>query len=376
MSIPAPPIRKTTTSASRDTSSRYGALDGLRGIAAISVLVMHASALLDNKILHGAYLAVDLFFMLSGFVLAHAYDQRLREALTLTGFMRLRVIRLYPFYILTTALGAAMAVYAAARGWSDATISGLMLSLLLGILFLPTPGGVVANMPDLFPFNSPAWSLFWELAVNALYGAVAKRLTPHVLCALLGAGLGAIALSTWWYGYFGAGPDSNDFWGGGARVLFSFFAGIGLWRLQQVTAAPVIRIPALALMVVLLLVLAVELDGTARAIYDIAAVVIVFPALIYWGALSEPRGLTAWVCDVGGRASYGVYVLQFPFIELLKLSYAKITHHHLTDIGLLGVLAVSALTVVAALMLDKFYDMPVRKYLTVRFTRRRLAAAT
>lgn len=369
-----PPDRSNTRTSSEPTG-RYATLDGLRGVAAFGVLLMHASALLDDKILHGAYLAVDLFFMLSGFVLAHAYDARLRQGLTLVGFMRLRVIRLYPLYALTTALGAALALYAAARGWTEATTSTLMLSLLLAVLFLPTPGGLVTGTFDVFPFNSPAWSLFWELVANALYASLAKRLTNKVLVGLLCAGLIAMGLSLWEYGYFGGGAYSYDVWGGGARVLFSFFAGVGVWRLQQAATLPAIRIPAPALLILLLMVLAVELAGPWRAVFDFGAVAIVFPALIYFGALSEPRALAAWICNVAGRASYGVYVLQFPFIELLKLSYAKVTHHHLTGIGPLGVLAVCALTVGVAIALDAFYDTPVRTYLTSRFVRRRLTVS-
>ena len=298
-----------------------------------------------------------------------------REGLTLGGFLRLRLIRLYPLYVLTTALGAALSFYAAAHGWTDANFGMLMLALLLGCLFLPTPGSFVTGLPDPFPFNSPAWSLFWELAVNALYGAIAKGLTSRVLFAVLCAGLVAIALSVWWYGYFSAGPFTYDFWGGGARVVFSFFAGVALWRVQQAAAISTIRIPAIALMAALLLVLAVELGGTARVVFDIGAVVFVFPALIYLGALSTPRGFAGWICNVAGRASYGVYVLQFPFIELLKLSYAKVTHGHFSDLGSLGIFAVCTLTVGAALVLDVCYDTPLRKHLLRRFWRRRKPVA-
>jgi len=246
-----------------------------------------------------------------------------------------------------------------------------VLALLLGFLFLPTPGSFVTGLPDPFPFNSPAWSLFWEVVVNALYGAIAKWLTTRVLFAVLCAGFVAVALSVWWYGYFGAGPFTYDFWGGGARAAFSFFAGVALWRLQNAGAISAIRIPAIALMAALLLVLAVELSGTARVVFDVGAVVFVFPLLIYFGALSTPRAFAGRICNVAGRASYGVYVLQFPFIELLKLSYAKATHGHLSDLGSLGVFAVCTLTVGAALVLDAFYDTPLRKHLLRRFWRRR-----
>jgi peptidoglycan/LPS O-acetylase OafA/YrhL len=127
-------------------------------------------------------------------------------------------------------------------------------------------------------------------------------------------------------------------------------------------------------MIALTLVLAVELNGIGRVLFDIAAVVLVFPTLIFFGALSAPRGLTERVCDLAGRASYGIYALQFPFIELLKLSYSKIRHHQLSELGSLGVFAVCALTIGAALVLDAVYDSPARKYLRSRFARRGKAA--
>ena len=91
------------------TKPHYLILDGLRGLAAIIVVCFHlteplASSHLDNLVNHG-YLAVDFFFLLSGFVMGYAYDDRW-DKLTIGGFLRRRFERLQPLVVLGMTLGA------------------------------------------------------------------------------------------------------------------------------------------------------------------------------------------------------------------------------------------------------------------------------
>jgi peptidoglycan/LPS O-acetylase OafA/YrhL len=92
----------------------FPAMDGIRGIAAILVALFHFRATFlhyDNNVIGDGYLAVDLFFVLSGFVLAHAYEHRFARGMTTFEFMRARVIRLYPLYFVGLAI-ASMAMFA------------------------------------------------------------------------------------------------------------------------------------------------------------------------------------------------------------------------------------------------------------------------
>src|SRR5215467_6046222 len=87
----------------------YLILDGLRGVAAVMVVGLHifeahSTSPLDQIINHG-YLAVDFFFVLSGFVIGYAYDDSWNK-MTLGGFFKRRLIRLHPMIIIATVIGA------------------------------------------------------------------------------------------------------------------------------------------------------------------------------------------------------------------------------------------------------------------------------
>ena len=91
-----------------DTKPHYDILDGLRGIAALTVVWFHifeafATSHLDQRINHG-YLAVDFFFILSGFVIGYAYDDRWKK-MTVTEFLKRRLIRLHPMVVIGAVIG-------------------------------------------------------------------------------------------------------------------------------------------------------------------------------------------------------------------------------------------------------------------------------
>ena len=159
---------------------RFVVLDGMRGVAALAVIIDHVASPLMQTLIPGRYLAVDFFFVLSGFVLAHVYLTRLAEGRMSPGaFLRVRAIRFAPLYLAAFALGAALALLYALRGWHEHTLPHVATSALFGVFMLPTPPPL-SIWPDApFPLNGPTWSLFFELAVNAVFALVALRwLTP------------------------------------------------------------------------------------------------------------------------------------------------------------------------------------------------------
>src|ERR1700722_3197255 len=131
----------------------FSALDGLRGVAAISIVVFHYSQNLGWELLPNAYLAVDFFFMLSGFVIAHAYEARLRSGQTVAEFMQRRLIRLYPLYWLGTTLPIILIAVAAWFGESHPAGTLTAASYFLGLLFLPTPSNLSVFGSRVFPLN-------------------------------------------------------------------------------------------------------------------------------------------------------------------------------------------------------------------------------
>ena len=136
-------MQKISSASFADTKQHYELLDGLRGVAALLVVCYHifegyafAGGTMIESINHG-YLAVDFFFMLSGFVIAYAYDERWNRTLTLKSFFKRRLIRLHPMVVMGAVLGFITYLIQGSVQWSGEHIafSMVMLSLLCSMLF-------------------------------------------------------------------------------------------------------------------------------------------------------------------------------------------------------------------------------------------------
>ena len=209
-----------SASAFSDTKAHYDLLDGLRGVAALMVIWYHvfegfafASNSAIETLNHG-YLAVDFFFILSGFVIGYAYPHRCGKSLTMKDFFKRRLIRLHPMVIMGAVLGAITFCIQGSVQWdgTHVAISMIMLSLLCTIFFIPAMPGVgyeVRGNGEMFPLNGPCWSLFFEYIGNILYALFIRRLSNKALTVfvvLLGVALAAFAVfnvST--YGNIGVG---------------------------------------------------------------------------------------------------------------------------------------------------------------------------
>jgi len=338
---------------------RYRSLDAMRGIAAILVVLYHAEALFH---LGGwspplAFLAVDLFFCLSGFVLAKSYDGRLAAGLSPLAFMRLRVRRLFPLYLLGW---ASALVAAAATGALQPTAVTVATGVLNGLML---PG-----VDRMFPTNPPAWSLFFELWVaNLLFAAAWRLLHGWKLGVCVAAGLLCYLVAQRHFHDMNIGFEWSSAWGGFARVLFSFFAGVGVARFHGRHPGRV-RLPAIVLLAILVGVLSFSLSGQLRQIQQILCVVLIFPLLIYLGADATER--RPKLGAVLGDASYAMYVLHWP---ALVAATWLLGSAGFTTTGLAVQLSLTAAILLAALMIHHRYDTPARHHLAVRSTRRNTA---
>jgi peptidoglycan/LPS O-acetylase OafA/YrhL len=340
-------------------SKKFSVLDGMRGIAALLVLTRHtedywlAPGLLHNH----SYLAVDLFFILSGFVISHAYAQKLNDGrLSGLGFMRIRCIRLWPVYALAALLGAA----AVAAGGTHAP-AALVASLAWMLLFLPSrlPGS-----DSLFALNAPSWSLFYEMGVNALYALTYRWLSDRALkVVLLGAGAGTLAI-----GLFNHGLDIGFVWsgrslaGGALRAIFGIFLGVWLHRrhlARPPAASQRRRIGPWALIAVVTVVLLVPRHEAMGAAVDFLAVFVVFPVCVYFGARTSAGTTSTRIFSVLGVASYPIYVLHVPLSDML----VGVMAIPLAPYAPLAGVLFAALLVAFALALDRFFDQPVRRAL-------------
>ena len=265
----------------------FHTLDAMRAIAATAIVVLHSRLLFNAELAPSAYLAVDLFFVLSGFVLAHVYDGR---RLTVRQFMTIRAIRLYPLY----ALGLLFAVIQAAAllmlGQSRETGTELIISAALNAVFLPSPlpstyGGYFS---DLFPLNGASWSLFFEILINiAFCTAIFKR--GYVLVAVVIGSALLLGFSAITQGNLDTGWQWDRFLDGVAKVGFSFTVGVLLRRADFSPPALLKRIGPWPLLIVAAGALVAPIPAAGRAIYDIVFVVLISPALVWAGAHVEPR---------------------------------------------------------------------------------------
>jgi peptidoglycan/LPS O-acetylase OafA/YrhL len=349
----------------------FSALDGLRGIAAIAVLTRHVPDKTLADVLHGSYLAVDLFFVLSGFVLAHSYLSRLRTDMSATTFLRVRLIRLYPLYILGTVLSLPHFLNLHfTHGLNQAADGGLAWMRILGSLafalfFIPAPSSV---SPDnhVYPLNHPSWSLFFELAINVIFALVAPRLTARLLSAILACGIILLAVTSIHYGDLDVGWQSANFLGGGGRVVYSFFGGVAAYQLWAMGKFKWFRLPVPVAALGMLIVFAAD-PPVSRVVYDLAVTTLIFPALVFGAAATEPHGLVSSICRGLGRASYAIYVLQIGMISWIAHFSMSITHRDFGAFGVGGTLIMIALIIGAALIFDRYYDSPTRSALSKLF---------
>ena len=369
-----------------DTKPHYHLLDGLRGVAALMVIWYHvfegyafAGGTTIDTFNHG-YLAVDFFFILSGFVIGYAYDDRWGKNFTMKDFIKRRLIRLHPMVIMGAVVGAITFYIQGSVQW-DGThigISMVMLSLLCTIFFIPAMPGVgyeVRGNGEMFPLNGPCWSLFFEYIGNILYALFIRRLSNKALTivvVLLGVALASFAIfNVSGYGNIGVGwtLDGVNFIGGLLRMLFPVSMGMLLSRnfkpMKLRGAFWICTLVMIALFAV------PYLEGTesicTNGIYEAFCIIIAFPILLWIGASGTTTDKkSTQICKFLGDISYPIYVIHYPFMYLF---YAWLIKNQLFTLGETWqvALCVYAWNILFAYLCLKLYDEPVRKYLAKRF---------
>jgi len=349
-----------------DTASadagRFIVLDGMRGIAAMVVVVDHVPSATLGTLLPGRYLAVDFFFVLSGFVLSHVYGGRLAKGMPPLSFFLARIIRLYPLYLLATLLGAVMSFLYITKGWSIGTPDKVAPALLFNLAFLPCPPAFTPDPRIPFPFVGPAWSLFFELVVNAVYAFVAVHLSNARLAVFLVIAAPVLAVAIFALGNADGGWSWGNFPVGFARVFFSFFAGVLIYRLRSIWMPP--GIPTWLAVAVMILVFMMPATGIWRPAFDSVAAIIVFPILVALSAGSNVRGYSAHVCLTLGLVSYGVYVLQVPIRQIVEIILGSGFRLRPEDLGDFAVVLVFVGSAGVAVIANVFYEAPLRRWLT------------
>lgn len=343
--------------------NRYVYLDGIRGIAAIFVVIYHTSALWKFNLPHG-YLAVDLFFILSGFVIAHAYDGKLKNKdISILQFVRVRLTRLYPIYILSVIVCVPLLLKGALpdmpSSFADPSVVDIFTLTIRTAIFLPFYGlGVFA----LFPMNQPYWSLFFELITNFVYAVARPILSDRLLVTVVILAAFGLGFVVKYFGKLNVGADWNLYGviGGFIRAVFGVSAGLLLYRRSDLLkhCCKISLIPWLGVFVIPL-ILVLPSFGKYDGIIDLLSVLIIFPAAVIAASNGKATKFNR-ILVVLGTASYPLYVLHFPVSQMLV---------RWTDIAASRWAPMSGLTlifglIVASIWLENYYDIPARRWLS------------
>lgn len=243
------------------TIDKYHTLDALRGVAALVVVQMHAKWWFDGSYLKSGYLAVDFFFLLSGFVIAHAYGEKLKSRITFQEFMAIRLIRLYPLYFLALILTFVLLFI---RG--DKLTH---LQILFSISFLPDFTSVKK-----YWIVAASWSLAFELFINIIFALFYRQITNSVLIVTCGIGLVLLTYSTMTFGSLDVGYAGNHIIGGFGRILFSFPLGVLIYRLSYRVN---IKNATILSFLLIMIVLSINASKDLKPWTDLAGVAVAMP---------------------------------------------------------------------------------------------------
>ncbi len=389
-------MQKTTLSSVHfaDTKPHYELLDGLRGVAALLVLWYHifegfafaettngAGNGLITTLNHG-HIAVDFFFILSGFVISYAYDDRWGK-MSIGGFFKRRLIRLHPMLVMGAVIGVIAFLIEGCKQWNGTTTptSRVMIAALLTMLMIPALPGApheVRGNGEMFPLNGPTWSLWFEYIGNILYALFIHRLPTKALAAL------AVVLGiahAWFFvgnisGYDMVGVgwtiDSVNFWGGLVRMLFPFTVGMQLARTFKPGKIKGAFWICTLLLVMVFSVPYIASTGTAsiNSLYEFVCIALLFPAIVWIGACGSCNdNVTGRINKFLGDISYPLYIVHYP---IMYIFYKWLIKEKLYTLG--ETWGVAVMVIIVSILLAyaclKLYDEPVRRYLAKRFLKR------
>lgn len=369
----------TQTSAFPDSKSHYQILDGLRGVAALLVVAFHIletySGNRFNQIINHGYLAVDFFFLLSGFVVAYAYDDRW-EKMTQWDFYKRRLIRLQPMVIIGTIIGAALFYFQASPAFpiiSTTPVWQMLLVMLVGFTVLPLPVSMdIRGWQEMHPLDGPAWSLFFEYVANILYALFIRKFSKKLLAVFV------ILSALFLIQYLLMGPQGDVIGGwslnapqlhiGFARLLYPFFAGVLLCRMGKLIH---IKSAFAVCSLMIAIIMAIPRIGGSEhlwmnGVYESFSIIVLFPLIVAIGAGGSITGkFSLRMCKFFGNISYPLYITHYPLIYLYTGWVAK--NKVPMGTGIWYGLLLFIVSIVIAYASLKLYDEPVREWLRKRF---------
>ena len=373
---------------------RYEILDGLRGVAALMVVIFHCFEtyvpVFKTQIVNHGYLAVDFFFVLSGFVIGYAYDDRW-DKMTTWGFFKRRLTRLHPMVIAGTLVGAALFFFSGSAFPQTLQVEPrkFVLCLVMGLLILPCPNSLdIRGWGELNSFNGPQWTLTFEYIGNILYAFVFRHL-PKIALAILCVCCAFFTLDlTLGWDVFGLFPDGPQYtviggWSLTAQLLYPFLCGLLISRIlpgrrseSNPSGSPIhlrggFWWCSLALVVIFSIPCIGGHTGIPDGLYQAFCILCLFPVIVLTGAgsVTTDKKSTA-VCKWLGDISYPIYITHYP-IMYLQMGWvaanpkAPVWMHVSVNLGVIF------MSVILAYGLLKIYDLPVRAWLTEHWLKRK-----
>jgi peptidoglycan/LPS O-acetylase OafA/YrhL len=312
------------------TKHRFHVLDGMRGVAAIMVMIYHYYMHLYLRCLKNPFLAVDFFFILSGFVIFHAYGEKILKGMPASEYIGRRIGRLYPLLAVGILLGIPalyMNTVSTAGDYTRRDIASTLASNLAMLPYLATKKLVVDNTihdVNLFPSDNPLWSIFFELIASVVFLALLRlrELQLKLFCIFW---FSALVIASFFHGFatyrrlsdMDMGWGTDNFLGGFPRIFYGFSMGMLIYRWRFEAVAPRlierIKLPINPWILYGLLVAVLAFPSNMQGAYDLFAVAALAPLLVRLGSLSICRNLiTTKVSEFLGWLSFPVYCLHIP----------------------------------------------------------------
>ncbi len=371
----------TQSAAFSDSKKHYEILDGLRGVAAIIVVIFHLFEIFSGgdhskQVINHGYLAVDFFFLLSGYVIGYAYDDRWNK-MTLGGFFKRRLIRLHPMIIMGMTIGA-IGFYLSDSPilfphLHEVPVWKLLLVTVIGYTLLPVPLSMdIRGWSEMHPTNGPAWSLFFEYIANILYGLFIRKF-PNWLLGILVFISGAVLVH---HAVAGANGDMIGGWSlnaeqfqvGLTRLMYPFFAGLLLSRITKPGRMNHAFLWCSLLVTLILLFPRVgdKAHLWQNGLFESVSILFLFPLIVYMGASGSIKNATTQkLCNFLGDISYPIYIIHYPLIYIFS-AWVVDNNKSMMQAWPVGVLVLVSSILIAYAGL-KLYDIPVRKWLSKRF---------
>ena len=369
-----------------ESKPRYEILDGLRGVAAVVILVYHLFEACGVVLGH-AYLGVDFFFALSGFVIGYAYDDRWGQ-MSVGDFFKRRLVRLHPMLIMGTTVGLLLYYFGQCEAfpyigqwpWWRVLVMYLYCCLMLPM----ARSWDMRGWDDTNSFNGSTWSLQWEYVANIVYALVLRFLPKVALIALTAvAAMGTIDITFnldtlgLLGGRFGAPYTVNGGWNlssqelyvGVVRLAYPFLVGLLLSRLKAVLKVRYAF--ALCSLLVVVMMLWPVMEGAVNGIYEAACILVLIPTIVAIGAGSTVSGKRSMrVCKFLGEISYPLYITHLPLIYV-QLAWMSNNPEATTGEAIIVAVSVAVIAIALAYASLKLFDVPVREWLTEHWLKKK-----